>query len=148
MYALMPWMQRYRIFTEHTLSKKSGMDISITEDDFSAMRLDKVSEKTTERSSFLVTPALLKSNSRSSFGTFSTLWSNLNSVRTENEILQNKVEELEASKKQVDAENVALRKKVEELELLCRRENGKESDADVPSGGEPFTVNPLKWFMS
>lgn len=118
MYALFPWMQRYRVFDEP--SKTTEHDASIAEDD---LLLEKVSEGTHERSSFLVTPALLKSNRRGSLGAFDMLRSTLHSVRTENEILQDKVEALEASKQSVSEENEILRKKIEELEHALRRKD-------------------------
>ena len=118
MYALFPWMQRYRVFDAPP--KTTEHDVPIAEDDFSALMLEKVADSTHERSSFLVTPALLKSNRRGSLGAFDMLRSTLHSVRTENEMLQNKVEALEASKQSVSEENEILRKKIEELELALR----------------------------
>lgn len=119
MYALFPWMQRYRVFDAP--SKATEQDFSITEEDFSALRLDKVPGHEHQRSSFLVTPALLKSNSRGSLNTFDTLRSSLLSVRTENEMLQGKVEVL-------NAENQSLRNSIKELELALRQAETKHSE--------------------
>ena len=141
-YALFPWMQRYRVF--NAPSKTSEQGFSITEEDFSTVRLDKAPVNTSGRSSSFATPALLKSSSRGSVVTFDTLRSSLHSVRSENEKLRQKVEELQASRESVDTENESLRKRVQELELALRQKEA--SDAEEITVANEEKDDSSKWF--
>ena len=141
MYALFPWMQRYRVFNAPSQTSEQGF--SITEEDFSTVRLNKAPVNTGGRSNSFVTPALLKSSSRGSIFTFDTLRSSLHSVRSENEKLQHQVEELQASKKTVDMENDILRKRVEDLELALHEKEASNSNENTVSDedkGEPIEM--------
>ena len=62
-YALMPWLQKYRVYDTPVEPKKEKDRIDIIEDDFSALALEQAAEspfELNERSSFLVAPALFK----------------------------------------------------------------------------------------
>ena len=131
MYALMPWMQKYRVFDAP--SKVGEQDLALDEDDFSALGLDKVPGESYgehERSSFLVTPALLKkSYGRAASEALGTLKMSVYSARSESAALQKKVEALEASKQSADAENEMLRRRIAELERILANSSKEASDS-------------------